>query len=268
MAPGVTPIAVDRKDRSAFAKAIADVGVKWDLAVDCIGYSADDARSDVEALSGRASQLVFISTDFVFDSPDRPWKVDETFERFERTIPYGRGKREAELALFDGAAKSKLCATVFRPCHIYGLGSQLGCSPMHGRDVELIDRLRRGETLCLVAGGRLLQQPVFCEDLWTMAISTLGNPRVAGQVYLSPGPDVIESRDYYRIVADTLGVGLSIEEVPMSEHLREKPDDRPHCCHRVYSTDKAKAHGLAVPSTPVAVGLARHVRDILRVRGE
>src|SRR5690606_28747557 len=105
-----------------------------------------------------------------------------------------------------------LPATILRPCHIYGPGSQLGCLPEHGRDPRLIERLRAGQTLRLVGGGHFLQQPVRAPDLAAMALSAVGNSAAAGQVFNAAGPDVIESRDYYRIIADLLGVPLTIVE--------------------------------------------------------
>src|SRR3989440_7624041 len=73
----VRAIVADRKDRSAFAGAIAQANQRWDLVIDCIGYSGEDATQDVEVFAGRAEHLVFISTDFVLSPVDRPWKVDE-----------------------------------------------------------------------------------------------------------------------------------------------------------------------------------------------
>jgi nucleoside-diphosphate-sugar epimerase len=263
---GAIPIVADRKDRGAFARAVGDAGQRWELVVDCIGFTADDARQDVECFAGRAEQLVFISTDFVLDPVARPWRVDETYDRFDVRAPYGRQKREAEVVLLDaayGATAKTLGITILRPCHIYGPGSQLGCLPLHGRDAQLIDRLRRGEPLKLVGGGHFLQQPVLAADLAKMAMSCHGNANAAGQLYLAPGPDVCASWEYYRIIADVLGAGLTVEEVPIATFLAEQPDRHSFCCHRVYAMDKARAHGLAVPATPLRDGLRRHVESML-----
>ena len=45
---GVRALTADRKDPDAFAAAIEGAGTRWDLAVDCIAYQAEDARQDVE----------------------------------------------------------------------------------------------------------------------------------------------------------------------------------------------------------------------------
>ncbi len=257
---GATPIIADRKDRAAFASAIAATQIKWDLVVDCIAFSADDARQDVECFTGRAGRLVFISTDCVIAPIDRPWRIDETYSRFHDS-PYGRGKRDAEEVFL--AAGSMLPWIILRPCHIYGPGSQLGCLPAAARDSQLIAKLLRSEPIALVGGGHFLQHPVFADDLWKMSASCMGNPRSLNQIYFSPGPDIVESRVYYRHIADLLGVGLTIREIPISDYIRDNPGNIHFCTHRVYNTDKARDDGLMVPATPLREGLKIHV-DFLR----
>jgi nucleoside-diphosphate-sugar epimerase len=258
---GVRALIADRRDAAAFAKAIADAGTSWDLVVDCIGFSADDARQDLESFTrDRAAHLVFVSTDSVILPRDRPWRIDETYDRFT-TIPYGRGKREAEEVLLAGEGGTmQPPVTILRPGHIYGPGSWLGLLPMHRRDPNLLDRVGNGDPLSLVGGGCFLQQPVFAADLWKMAHSCVGNERTAGRTYFAPGPDTIECREYYRAVADALQVPMPpILEVSISDHLRDHPEDDAACCHRVYSTARAEADGLTLPSTRLRDGIHVHV---------
>ncbi|HXX69442.1 MAG TPA: NAD-dependent epimerase/dehydratase family protein, partial [Polyangiaceae bacterium] len=261
---GVHALTVDRRDRPAFASAIAGASVRWDLVVDCIGFDAADARQDVEVLTAsRAGHLVFISTDSVIEPIDRPWSIDETYERFT-TLAYGLGKREAEEVFLKAAARrdpNRARWTILRPGHIYGPGSLLGALPRHWRDPDLLQRIEAQQALALVGGGRFLHQPVFAPDLWHMAQSCARSPRSDGEIYFAPGPDTIETRDYYRFVAEALGTSLPpIEEVSVSRHLQEHPEDLPACCHRVTSTRKARAHELALPTTPVRDGIRTHVQ--------
>src|SRR3984957_10565122 len=101
---GVKAIVADRKDRAAFAAAIQSANVHWDLVIDCIGFTSDDARQDLECFTGRADQLIFISTDSVINPTIRPWKIDETFASFHNS-PYAIGKRAAEEVLLGGSGK-------------------------------------------------------------------------------------------------------------------------------------------------------------------
>ena len=72
---GTHTIVADRKKHPEFAAAVEKSGQTWDLVVDCIGFSADDAKQDVEVFSHRAKHLVFISTDSrPFAIPTAPGK--------------------------------------------------------------------------------------------------------------------------------------------------------------------------------------------------
>lgn len=265
---GVTPLQADRNDPAAFTAALAPEKSApfFDLVIDCIGFDARHAEQDLAAFfpeggKPRAGHLVFLSSDFVASPTDRPVFIDESFDRFD-PAPYGTGKRAAEVALLDAAAKRGLPITIFRPCHIYGPGSLLGCLPLHGRDPQLLDRLRRGEPLKLLGGGHFLQHPIYVDDLAAMAFAAPSLPATRGELFFAAGPEIIESRTFYRIIAELLGVGITIEEASMTEYLKTQPDHRAFCCHRVYKLDKAQRAGLPLPAIAPREGLRRHVTSM------
>ena len=258
---GVTPVIADRRDSNALRQALAETHMQWDLAVDCIGYEPADAQQDVDLLRTRARHLVFISTDFVYDPARRTFPQNEENDYY-LADGYGGKKRECELVLLNSNTGA-MQWTVVRPCHIYGPGSLLGCLPLHGRDANLLAKLQRGEPLQLIGGGHFLQQPILAADLAQTILSCAGNPHCHQQIYLTAGPDMIESRRYYEIIADVLGVKAQIEEVPITPFLRDNPDRHSFACHRIYDMSKLRAHGLHVPATPITTGLRQHVKSLL-----
>ncbi|HVX86329.1 MAG TPA: NAD-dependent epimerase/dehydratase family protein [Phycisphaerae bacterium] len=258
---GVRVLTVDRNDVGGFEAAIAEAGVVWDLVIDCIGFNAEHARQDVAVFGEgrRAKWVVFLSSDFACSPVDRPWRIDETFDRFD-TAPYGAGKRAAEEVLLGyRGASGGMGVTVLRPCHIYGPGSLLGCLPLHGRDAELLSRIRRGEELKLLAGGGFLQQPMVVEDLCAMAYGCAGNERARGELFFAAGPEIVESKRFYQVIGDILGMPVRIGEASMGEYLAANPEHRAFCCHRVYDRGKAERAGLPLPGTGLREGLGRHV---------
>ena len=251
--PGVRGITVDRHDDAAFRSAITSLGLHWDLVVDCIAFDRKDILQDVAVLPAVSDHLVFISTDFVYDPARRVFPQGEESDAY-LTKGYGGKKRNAELTLKE-ADTGKMGWTILRPCHIYGPGSQLGCLPEHGRDPQLITRLRTGEILRLVGGGHFLQQPILARDLSETIFSVIGNPAANKQIFCVAGPDFIESRKYYQIIADLLAVDLNIEEISVQNYLREHPKSAPFLCHRIYDMSKLRASGCTVPNTPLEIGL-------------
>lgn len=258
---GVTGIVADRRAAGSMEKAIERAGGEWDLVVDCICYEPQEARQDIALFRTRARQFVLISTDFVFDPFRRKFPQPEESENY-LADRYGGLKRMCELE-FIGGDTGGMAWTVLRPCHIYGPGSLLGCLPLHSRDPKLFETLRAGRPLQLVGGGYLLQQPLFARDLAKMILSVLDNPLSRKQIFQAAGPEIIESREYYRIIAEILGVELRVEEYPVDRFLAEKPELSSFICHRIYDLAKARACGLAVPATSMRDGLREHVQSLL-----
>ncbi len=261
LAAGVTPIVADRRDRATFAQAIAAADQQWDLVIDCIGYEVADAEQDVAVFRDLAKQLVFISTDFVYDPAQRRFPQTEESDHY-LSDGYGGKKRQCEIVL-QQSDTGKMAWTVVRPCHIYGPGSLLGCLPLHGRDPDLIAKLQQGEALTLVGGGHFLQQPIYAADLARTILSCGGNTNCHQQIYVTAGPDIIESRTFYQLIGEILGVEVKINELPVQQFLAENPDRHSFCCHRIYDMRKLRGHGLYVPDTPLAEGLRAHVESMV-----
>lgn len=259
---GVTAIVADRKQPESFASVVADAMQaaqvdRFDLVADCIGYDHADAVQDVQVFRDRARHLVFVSTDFVFDPAHRRFPQSEVSEHY-MTEGYGGNKRLCELELSNGDT-GEMNWTVVRPCHIYGPGSLLGCLPEHGRDKDLLKRLRAGETLRLAGGGHFLQQPILAQDLARLMLGVAGRADLHERIFQAAGPDIVESVTYYQIIADILGVALKVEELPVSAFLADNPASASFLCHRIYDLSNLKQAGLPTPATPLTTGLAQQV---------
>lgn len=265
-----TALIADRHNLESFRSVIEDTGKAWDMVVDCICYETANMKQDIELFKNRARQFVFISTDFVYDPAFRKFPQAEETEYYIReagleSLSYGFKKRCCELELLNRNMGNSEW-TILRPCHIYGPSSELGCLPLHGRDPELIDKILAGKALRLVSGGYHLQQPLFVEDLAEAILSIAGNEKTFRNIFNIAGPDIIESRYYYKIIADILGVELKTEEVPVAEFLSQNPGLQPFICHRIYDLAKLKNAGLCIPSTPIEKGLLIHTEGLRRHR--
>jgi len=249
---GVDVVKVDRNNREEFAKRIAALRTDWDLVVDAIPYTPDDALQDVEVFAGRARRLVFISTDFVYDPKAKKLPQSEHDAVFTAE-GYGGQKRLAEIVL-EETARETLPWTILRPSHIYGPGSLPGCLPLHGRDSLLVESILQGRPLKLVGGGRFLQHPIYAPDLAEVILSAAGQP-AAGGTFNVAGPDVLESRVYYQLLGRLLGREVLIEEVPVAGFLEEHPEKAPFCCDRSYGLSALKGSGLHLPATSLENGL-------------
>jgi len=66
-------------------------------------------------------------------------------------------------------------------------------------------------------------------------LSVLDSDLTHRKIYCSVGPDIVESREYYQIIADILGVPLQVEELPVAETLAAHPS-MSHSCATASTT--------------------------------
>lgn len=229
--------------------------------MDCIAFQPAHAAQTIRHFRPRAGRVVFISTDFVIASAGRTFPQDADTALCRDDDSYGGHKRRCELA-FESLRADWLDWTILRPAHIYGPGSLLGCLPDHGRQLDLIDRIHRSDTLRLVGGGHFLQQPVFAPDLAQVILATPGAPASRGQTYMVPGPDIIESRHYYEVIGQLLGLPVKIAEIPVDAYRATHPDKDPFLCHRIYDSAKLVRHGLPAPATSFIEGMRAHLQSL------
>lgn len=255
---GVTALTVDRTDRDAFARLIDSQNKTWDLVVDSIAFSPEDAQQDVAVFAGKTKRFVLVSTDFVYDPKRRNVPQSETDAHYI-TEGYGGKKRQAELVLLS-TDTAQLPWTVLRPGHIFGPGSLPGCLPMHSRDSQLIDMICQDKPLTLVEGGRLLQHPILAEDLAKTILSAMHDTTSIGRIFNVAGPESFPSSEYYHVMGQLLGHDVTIRSIDRDTFLKEHPDKASFCCDRVSDLTNLHKTELHIPQTPLRVGLQQMIQ--------
>ena len=181
----------------------------FDAVIDCVCMRADHAGQAVELARG-GKRLIMISSDYVYDPRHRKLFLTEAEARFTNRDDMGGFKRQAEEIVLAADAAGSVRATILRPPHVYGPGSNPGTIPRHGRSISLLDDIDAGKTLHLLQGGLGLIQPVHVDDLARVTVAMLDRPDAVGQAYNAPGPELMTHLDYYRTIADGLGRSLSV----------------------------------------------------------
>lgn len=250
VAGDVRRIVADRSDSAAFRVAVQ--GQEFDAVVDAICFTPEHARQDVECFGGRVERLVMISTDFVYTVGPRALPITEDLLR-DAPTEYGRNKAAAEDLLF--AANRELPVTVLRPPHIVGPGGLLGTGSLQGRDSALPARLRRGEPIVLLGGGTLLIQPADRLDIARAVLAVLAAPQTAGRAYNISGPHAVATWRYYEIIAEALGVPLTVASLPCEVYLKAFPSNASFAQHRMYSLEALARDAVFRPSISLETSL-------------
>ncbi|MCR4584759.1 MAG: NAD-dependent epimerase/dehydratase family protein [Lachnospiraceae bacterium] len=261
---GVIPVKADRNNPEELRRALDAQNVRWDVVFDCICMNSEHAEADLEILPKYTGRLVVVSTDSVYDGRCKRIPENEDGICVHETGAVGdctyagNKRRMEEVFLRDmSTGMSGLKVTIFRPGHIYGPGFLLGCFPEHSRQKELPELILKGMPIRLVGRGIYIIHPIYVDDLAEAMVDCAENEKTFQQVFCIGGPEAVENRTYYEAVAECLGVGLNIEEVPLSGYPEQHPEYSGHLCHRVYDLSKLKEAGVRMPAVKLKEGIAR-----------
>ena len=258
---GIRSIIADRGDAVQLTKALATTGVHWDACLDCICFNADHARADLTALRGRADRVIVISTDSVYHPYHKTVPQNEEADAYMDDGGYGALKRQMELAFLADGGKT-LPFTLFRPGHIFGPGSLLGCYPLHSRQAELPDLIRNDRELTLVGGETYLIHPVYVDDLCRAMLDCLPLKSTLNRIFCIGGPDIVTNAEYFRILGELMGHPVRIRELPVEGFLEANPRFSGHLCNRAYDLTALKEAGVPLPKTTLREGLQRQIRRL------
>ncbi|WFB35826.1 NAD-dependent epimerase/dehydratase family protein [Kiritimatiellota bacterium B12222] len=230
---GCSQLIADRKQSASLQQALK--GLQFDCIVDCAAYTREDAQIALDLLINITPHYWFISTDFVYAADPFahfPLCVDA---RKQTQPPYAGNKGEAEALLHHAAQKHARPLTILRPPHIMGDGRPAGCDPAAGgRDEQLVQRIRKGESIPLLAGGQFLIQPVWSREVGRCILALQLNPESWGSIYNCAGAACVSTFAYYSYIAEICGAPLHITSVDPVTFASEHPQQAHIARHRCY----------------------------------
>lgn len=190
----VTQLRGDRNDFAAFEAAFADA--HYDVVIDMVCFTRDQAESAVRAFGGRCEQFIFCSTVCVYGVRMPPQVlIDERFP-LEPISGYGRGKAECEQIFRKAHAAGVFKTTIVRPSCTYGPGSPL-IDQLHS-DPATWDRILRGLPVMMAGDGLGLWQATHRDDCGKLFAYAALNARTYGEDYNATRDQVFTWRDFYR----------------------------------------------------------------------
>lgn len=266
---GVVSLKVDRNNTDELKKILKEQNTKWDVVFDCICMNLEQARADIDILPEFSKRLVVVSTDSVYDSrakkiPEDEYGICVHESGSTKDCTYAGNKRRMEECFLKEmeSMHPALDITIFRPGHIYGPGFLLGCFPEHSRQAELPELILKGKPIRLVGAGTYIIQPIYVDDLARVMLDSAFNEKTYGELFCIGGPDAIENRIYYKVIANCLGVDLKLEEIPVLGYVEAHPEYSGHLCHRIYDLSKLKSTGIRLPDTRIVEGIKRQLASL------
>jgi len=194
----------------------------------------------IDVFLGQVEHYIFISTDYVYAFDDEAaFPIGEDAPKQMNTA-YAEGKLQCESALIEAWNAHAFPVTVLRPPHIMGAGKGLGCDIAQGRDPHLLQYIRSGKGLTLLAEGQILIQPVWNREI-AACISYIARMKSSyGQIFNCTGSECVTTLRYYQMIAASLGVRLSYESTGLHELVERKPEVKHYARHRMYDLNRLR----------------------------
>ena len=242
--PSVDEIHGDRADFPAFERTFTDPKSKpYDVVIDMICFTPEQAESDVRAFGGRCEHFIFCSTVCTYGVKLPPrLLIDETFP-LEPISSYGKNKVACERVFERAHADRKFNATTIRPSHTYGPG----WSVIDNIEFDPVswDRIERGLPVLCAGDGLGLWVATHRDDCGKLFAYAALNPKTYGQAYNATRDENFTWRDYYRQAAAALGKTAHLIFMPSHWILKQNPErfgflKEISAFHGPYTSDKAK----------------------------
>jgi nucleoside-diphosphate-sugar epimerase len=206
----ISQITGDRNEFDLFERRFSHD--HFDVVIDMIAFSPQQARSDVRAFGGRTTHFIFCSTVCSYGVKIPSYAVvDEQFPQ-EPISEYGKNKLLCEQIMLEAHQGGAFKTTIIRPSHTYGEGSPL-IDQLEPNPVSW-DRMLKGKPVLIAGDGLGLWNSTHRDDVGKLFAYASLNPVAYGKSYNATNQRIFTWRDYYREVAEVLGTDAKIISMP------------------------------------------------------
>jgi len=253
----VTHVHGDRRDYTLFRADLARLSPE--AVVDVIPMNAEDSQAVVEALRGRISRSVHISSGDVY-APDQPIPIPEDapihsaevveLPLGDQVVPYS--KVAVEEAIREAQTAGGFPATIIRLPAVYGPGDPLA------REWFFVKRVLDGrQRIALPDGGLGLFHRGYVGDVARAVVLALESSQAVGKIYNVGHERVLTVRGIAELVARVMDHEWEIVSVPADQVPLTNPYATPY--HLVYDLSRIRAELGYQESVSLEEGMRRTV---------
>lgn len=218
--PHVHHILCDIHDEQVCRRVLE--GYRWDCVIDWIAFTAADVQRAHRLFAGRTDQYIFISSASCYQKPPVMQVITEETPLENPYWQYSRDKIAAEEFLMGCYRDQGFPVTIVRPSHTYA--QIIPYALTHGRDVMLLDRLRRGLPVVVHGDGTSLWTLTHADDLALGLCGLAGNAAALGEAFHITSEERLTWDQIIEQTADALGRSASIVHVSTDLICRDHPE--------------------------------------------
>jgi nucleoside-diphosphate-sugar epimerase len=219
---GVKSVAVDIHDLSAAKRALE--GLSFDAVVDWISFTPADIERDIELFRGRTKQFVFISSTSCYQKPQSHYWMTEATPLANPHWQYSRDKIACEELLMKAYREEGFPVTIVRPSLTYGDTQIPLVTNTWEKPYTIVDRMLKRKKVVVPGDGTSLWVITHNSDFAKGLVGLLGHSQAIGHAVQITSEEVETWDQYYRIVANVLGVEAKIVHIPSDFIVACRPE--------------------------------------------
>jgi len=255
---GVEQITADIRNEEETKKALEKHS--FDVVVDWIAFEPEHIENDIEILSGKTKQFVFISSASVYETPPLAQPVTEETPRNNPFWKYSQNKIACEELLEKEYASNGFPYTIVRPSHTY----DKTLIPLEG-GYTVLYRMLQGKPIVVHGDGTSLWTMTHHKDFAVGLVGLFGKKEALGEIFHITSDEWLTWNQIATIMADALGVTAKIVTVPSETIARFDEEigasllgDKTHCM--LFNNSKIKN---LVPEFNCTIPFAQGAKEIV-----
>jgi nucleoside-diphosphate-sugar epimerase len=219
---GLTQLIVDMHDVPAAKRALANSS--FDVVVDWIAFTPADIERDLEIFRGRTKQFIFISSASCYQKPQSHYLMTESTPLANPHWQYSRDKIACEERLMEEYRQEGFPVTIVRPSLTYGDTQVPLVTNTWDKPYTILDRMLTGKPVVVPGDGTSLWVITHNSDFAKGLVGLLGHSQAIGHAVQITSEEVATWDQYYRIVADALGVEARMVHIPSDFIIACRPE--------------------------------------------
>lgn len=193
-------------------------GKTFDVVVDFIAFTPEQAERDIRLFSEKTGQYIFISSASAYQKPAVNFRITESTPLCNPYWRYSRNKIACEEVLMQAYRAFGFPVTIVRPSHTYGDRSVP--VSVHGKQGswQVLERIRGGKPVIVHGDGLSLWTFTHNTDFAKAFAGLMGNPHAIGEAVHITSDEIITWNAAYAAIGRALGAEPHLVHIP-SEFL-------------------------------------------------
>ena len=232
----------------------------FDVVVNWITFTPEQAKSDIEIFSGITDQFIFISSASAYEKPISKLPITEETPLNNPYWQYSRDKATCEEIFLNAWKEKKFPVTMVRPSHTYDntlIPNDWGYT--------VLDRMIKGKKIIIQGDGTSLWVLTHNTDFAVGFVGLFGKKEALGEAYQITSDELLNWNQIYQMMSNELKVPLNAVHIPSDFIAQFDPEHGAGLLgDKAYSVifDNSKIKKL-VPEFNCKIPFSEGVKDII-----